>query len=104
MSAELLELGAATAAERIAAGDLAAGEYTAAWPEAAASDQLNAYLWRDDDLAVGQAGPLSGVPIAVKDIFCTEGAPTTAASRILEGYRPPYTATAVRRLREAGAR
>ena len=38
-------------------------------------------------------------PVAVKDIFCTEGVPTTAGSRILEGYRPPYTATAVRRLR-----
>ena len=45
----------------------------------------------------------AGIPIAVKDIFCTEGIPTTAGSRILEGYRPPYTATAVRRLREAGA-
>jgi aspartyl-tRNA(Asn)/glutamyl-tRNA(Gln) amidotransferase subunit A len=43
------------------------------------------------------------VPIAVKDIFCTEGAPTTAGSRILDGYRPPYTATAVRNLRAAGA-
>ncbi len=42
-------------------------------------------------------------PVAVKDIFCTEGVPTTAGSRILEGYRPPYTATAVRRLIEAGA-
>ena len=43
-----------------------------------------------------------GIPIAVKDIFCTEGMPTTAGSRILEGYRPPYTATAVRRLLDAG--
>ena len=42
-------------------------------------------------------------PIAVKDIFCTEGVPTTAGSRILEGYGPPYTATAVRKLIEAGA-
>ena len=44
------------------------------------------------------------MPIAVKDIFCTEGIETTAGSRILEGYRPPYTATAVRRLADAGAR
>ena len=44
------------------------------------------------------------MPVAVKDIFCTEGVPTTAGSRILEGYRPPYTATAVRRLDAAGAR
>ena len=48
-------------------------------------------------------GPLAGVPLAVKDLFCTEGVPSQAASRILEGYRPPYTATAVRRLTEAGA-
>ena len=42
--------------------------------------------------------------MAVKDLFCTEGIETTAGSRILEGYRPPYTATAVRRLGDAGAR
>ena len=47
---------------------------------------------------------MRGAPIAVKDIFCTEGIETTAGSRILEGYRPPYTATAVRRLAGAGAR
>jgi aspartyl-tRNA(Asn)/glutamyl-tRNA(Gln) amidotransferase subunit A len=47
--------------------------------------------------------PLAGVPLAVKDIFCVADVPTTAASRILEGYRPPYTATAVERLAAAGA-
>ena len=46
---------------------------------------------------------MSGIPVAVKDIFCTEGTQTTAGSKILEGYVPPYTATAVRRLDEAGA-
>ena len=52
----------------------------------------------------GDAGaPLGGVPLAVKDLFCTEGVPSQAGSRILEGYRPPYTATVVERLREAGA-
>ena len=45
----------------------------------------------------------AGVPLAVKDLFCTEGVPTTAGSRILEGHRPLYTATAVRRLAAAGA-
>jgi len=49
-------------------------------------------------------GPLAGVPVAVKDNICTPGAPTTCASRILEGYRSPFEATAVRRLRAAGAR
>jgi aspartyl-tRNA(Asn)/glutamyl-tRNA(Gln) amidotransferase subunit A len=52
---------------------------------------------------VSVQGELAGVPIAVKDLFCTEGIPTTAGSRILEGYRPPYTATAVRNLNAAGA-
>ena len=44
-----------------------------------------------------------GVPVAVKDLFCTEGIPSQAGSKILEGYRPPYTATAVERLTSAGA-
>lgn len=47
--------------------------------------------------------PLFGIPIAVKDNICTRGIPTTAASRILAGYIPPYSATAVERLEKAGA-
>jgi aspartyl-tRNA(Asn)/glutamyl-tRNA(Gln) amidotransferase subunit A len=48
-------------------------------------------------------GPLAGVPVALKDNLCTKGIPTTCASRILEGWRPPYDATVVTRLRRAGA-
>src|SRR5581483_11571075 len=48
-------------------------------------------------------GPLAGVPVGIKDVIAIEGMPATAGSRILEGYTPPYTATAVRRLKEAGA-
>ncbi len=48
-------------------------------------------------------GPLAGVPVALKDNLCTKGIPTTRASRILEGWRPPYDATVVTRLRRAGA-
>ncbi|MFZ5821714.1 MAG: Asp-tRNA(Asn)/Glu-tRNA(Gln) amidotransferase subunit GatA [Chloroflexota bacterium] len=47
--------------------------------------------------------PLRGIPIAVKDVLTVEGMPATAGSKILEGFLPPYTATAVRRLQEAGA-
>ncbi|WP_117210173.1 Asp-tRNA(Asn)/Glu-tRNA(Gln) amidotransferase subunit GatA [Allorhizocola rhizosphaerae] len=49
-----------------------------------------------------QLGPLAGVPIAVKDVIATKGMPTTAGSKILEGWRPPYDATLTTRLREAG--
>jgi len=47
--------------------------------------------------------PIDGVPIGLKDLFCQEGVETTAGSRILQGYAPPYDATVVRKLREAGA-
>ena len=48
-------------------------------------------------------GPLAGVPVAIKDNLCTKGIPTTASSKILEGWKPPYDATVVRKLKEAGA-
>jgi aspartyl-tRNA(Asn)/glutamyl-tRNA(Gln) amidotransferase subunit A len=104
--ADLLELTALEAHEAMVAGDLGAAEYTGAWREAAAADELNAYLWRDE--GGGEASAIaverdSIAPVAVKDIFCTEGVPTTAGSRILESYRPPYSSTAVRQLIDAGA-
>jgi aspartyl-tRNA(Asn)/glutamyl-tRNA(Gln) amidotransferase subunit A len=117
VSEELIELTVAEAAERIRSGELAADEYFDAYRQAAAGDSLNALLWTAEDTAQADLEgtrasqderdpdrPLAGIPVAIKDIFCTEGVPTTAGSRILEGYRPPYTATAVRGLREAGAR
>ena len=47
-----------------------------------------------------ELGPLAGVPVAVKDVIATKGVPTTAGSKILEGWRPPYDATIVERLRD----
>jgi len=58
------------------------------------------------DAAVGRGedpGPLAGVPIVLKDNLCTRGVPTTCSSKILEGWRPPYTATVVDRVLAAGA-
>ncbi len=58
----------------------------------------------DAAIAAGDALPaLAGVPVAVKDVISTRGIPTTCGSRILEGYRPAYDATAVTRLEHAGA-
>ncbi len=52
--------------------------------------------------AGGDAGPLAGVPVALKDNICTRGVATTCSSRILEGWEPPYDATVVRRITDAG--
>ncbi len=57
----------------------------------------------DAERARGRTGPLCGVPVAIKDNLCTVDVETTAGSRILAGYLPPYDATAVARLEEAGA-
>jgi len=58
----------------------------------------------DATVAAGDdPGPLAGVPLALKDNMCTRGIPTTCSSKILEGWRPPYDATVVDRLRDAGA-
>jgi aspartyl-tRNA(Asn)/glutamyl-tRNA(Gln) amidotransferase subunit A len=104
MSGDILRLTAARAAERVRTGDLSAVELFDAYRERAAGEDLNAFLWVADE-APGPAadpGPLGQVPLAIKDLFCVEGVPSAAGSRILEGYRPPYTATAVRNLRNAG--
>jgi aspartyl-tRNA(Asn)/glutamyl-tRNA(Gln) amidotransferase subunit A len=107
MSTELVRLSAADAIERLGAGDLSARELFDAYRERIdrLDAKLGSYLWvapSAPEVAV-ESTPLNGVPIAIKDIFCTEGVPTTAGSRILEGYVPPYSATAVRQLADAGA-
>jgi aspartyl-tRNA(Asn)/glutamyl-tRNA(Gln) amidotransferase subunit A len=68
-------------------------EYTLAQAE-----RIDALAAKGDPLP-----PLAGVPIGIKDVLTLEGFPATAGSKILEGYRPPYTATSVRRLADAGA-
>jgi aspartyl-tRNA(Asn)/glutamyl-tRNA(Gln) amidotransferase subunit A len=101
VSHELLKLTAAQQAERIAAGEISSEELFDFWRVRASGDDLGSYLWVADE-APTDAGTLP--PVAVKDLFCVEGVPSMAGSRILEGYRPPYTATSVRNLQNAGAR
>jgi aspartyl-tRNA(Asn)/glutamyl-tRNA(Gln) amidotransferase subunit A len=98
-----IELSAAAAARAIAAGELDAGELFAAYLARARDDSLNCFTWLPDEAPPPSAdGALAGVPLAVKDLFCTEGVPSQSGSKILEGYLPPYTATAVARLADAG--
>ncbi|MGD0054337.1 MAG: Asp-tRNA(Asn)/Glu-tRNA(Gln) amidotransferase subunit GatA [Acidimicrobiales bacterium] len=82
----------------------------------ARNDELHVFLFVDEEGALaaarrvddvvargGSAGPLAGVPIAIKDNMCQRGVPTTCASKILQGWRPPYSATVVEKLLAAGA-
>ena len=110
-------LTAAALADALAAGELSAVDATQAHLDriAAVDDDVHAFLQVDAEGAIAAArsvdeqraagaplGPLAGVPIAVKDVVATKGLPTTAGSKILEGWVPPYDATLVTRLRAAG--
>ena len=64
---------------------------------------LNAAQKADDRLSKGDATPLTGIPLAVKDLFCTEGLTTTCASKMLRHFKPPYESTVTKKLRESGA-
>ncbi|GII61953.1 glutamyl-tRNA(Gln) amidotransferase subunit A [Sphaerisporangium krabiense] len=101
----------------MASGEVSAVEVTQAHLDRVAEvdGQVHAFLHVAAESALAQAravdarraageelGPLAGVPIAHKDVFTTTDMPTTAGSKILEGYRPPYDATVTARLREAG--
>jgi aspartyl-tRNA(Asn)/glutamyl-tRNA(Gln) amidotransferase subunit A len=102
---ELLDLTAAAAAKALARGELTSTELLNAYRARARADELNCFTWVSDADAVASpsGSPLSGIPLAVKDLFCTKGIPSQSGSRILEGYMPPYTATVVERLQQAGS-
>ncbi|MFI6255220.1 Asp-tRNA(Asn)/Glu-tRNA(Gln) amidotransferase subunit GatA [Micromonospora zamorensis] len=117
MSSDLTRMTATEIASLVAGGETSAVEVTRAHLDriAAVDDRVHAFLHVDTDGALAAArsvderraageelGPLAGVPVAVKDVLATRGVPTTVGSKILEGWRPPYDATIVQRLREAG--
>jgi len=106
----------AEAGRRLAKGDFTAVELTEAHvARMARFRHLNAYITETPEAAIaaakasderrrqGQAGGLEGIPLGIKDLFCTEGVQTTAASRILEGFKPQYESTVTQRLKAAGA-
>jgi len=109
-SLTLAEARAGLRGRQFSAGELARA-YIAAMDEAR---PLNAFITEtperaldmaaksDERLREGAARPLDGIPIAVKDLFCTKGVLTTAASHILDGFRPPYESTVTEKLWEAG--
>ena len=112
----LLALNLAEARDGLARKAFSARELAAAYNDAVAETKpLNAYITptperalamanaADERLARGEALPLDGIPIAVKDLFCTKGVLTTAGSHILDGFRPPYELTVTEKLWRAGA-
>lgn len=113
-SHDLLRRGLADIARALQAGHVSSREVTDDYLAAIATSDLNAYISVDAEGAreaadtadatrrTGSASPLTGVPIAHKDIFCTASQATTCASKMLEGFVPPYNATVVDRLQAAG--
>jgi len=104
--------------EEIASGRTKAADLAAAYYERIEklNPRLNIFLSLTKERALAQAAridaiaakgdplpPLAGIPVGIKDVLVTEGAPSTAGSKILQGYRPPYDCTAVARLEAAGA-
>ncbi len=114
---EILKKSACELADMLARGEVTSVELTTSCLERihALNSKVNAFLFIDDEGALATArevdakraageklSRLAGVPIAVKDNMVTRGVPTTCASKILEGWLPPYDATVVTKLREAG--
>jgi len=112
----LLELDLIAARDALRARKITSTELTAAYlARIEATAGLNAFITvtadkamamaaaSDARLAKGEGGALEGLPIAIKDLFCTEGVLTTAASRILDGFKPTYESTVTGNLWRAGA-
>ncbi|WP_119459519.1 Asp-tRNA(Asn)/Glu-tRNA(Gln) amidotransferase subunit GatA [Rhodospirillaceae bacterium SYSU D60014] len=114
--AALTDLTMAAALDALSKGEFSARELTEAHIAAVeAARPLNAFITETPDRALamaeasdtrrrnGEASPMEGLPIAIKDLFCTEGVLTTAGSHILDGFTPPYESTVTTNLWRAGA-
>jgi len=114
--AEITDLTIAEAREALAKGTFSARELTEAQIAAVeAARPLNAFITETPEKAIemaeasdarrraGEVGPLEGIPLAIKDLFCTEGVLTTAGSHILDGFKPPYESTVTAKLWGHGA-
>ncbi len=113
---DLIKKDAAELASLIATGQVSSREVTQAHLDqiARVDDEINAFLYVDAEGALAQAdaadkargsssaSALNGVPLALKDVLTQKGIPTTCGSKILEGWRPPYDATVVTKLKSAG--
>jgi aspartyl-tRNA(Asn)/glutamyl-tRNA(Gln) amidotransferase subunit A len=112
----LIHLSASALAEKLSTGEISSVEATRAHLDriAAVDGDIHAFLHVNAE-AIAEAtsidvrraageklGPLAGVPVAIKDVLCTIGMPSTAGSKILEGWIPPYDATPVAKLKSAG--
>lgn len=113
---DLVRLTLAEAKEGLAQKRFSSVELTQTYLDAMADSRvLNAYILETPDLALkaaeasdkrlskGEGRALEGIPLAIKDLFCTEGIQTTAGSHILEGFKPPYESTVSLNLKNAGA-
>jgi aspartyl-tRNA(Asn)/glutamyl-tRNA(Gln) amidotransferase subunit A len=116
MSADLTRLTISAARDALRAGETTAAALTEACLTAIdGAGALNAFVHHTPDiaraqaaaadarLASGDAPDMCGIPLGIKDLFCTKGVPSQAASRILEGFRPEYESTVTTRLFDAGA-
>lgn len=113
---DLNKLGLAEARDALRKGDTTSVELTEACLKAIdAADALNAFVHKTPDIALeraraaderikaGDAPAMCGLPVGIKDLFCTKGVPSQAASNILEGFKPEYESTVSQQLADAGA-
>lgn len=113
---DLIKLTLAEARDKLKNKEISAEELTSAYIASMEKNRnLNAYVYETPELALqqakisqekinnGVAGDLEGLPIGIKDLFCTKGIETSACSNMLKGFVPPYESTVTKKLKDAGA-